>query len=84
MTSPQPLTKMQIKRLMERYDIQGELSGSGLKWEAELADDATAEAFQEKVLKVGGYRCGHGGWVLRPGYEADMKDYCDKSSTHHY
>ena len=79
-----PLTKMQIKRLMERHEIPGTISGGGLTWEVELPDEAAKEAFQEKVTKAGGYRCGHGGWVLRPGYQADDTDFNNPASRHHY
>ena len=84
MTQTQPLTKMQVKKLMAQHGIVGELSGAGKNWEVELPDDAAEQAFQEKVTKAGGYRCGWGGWVLRPGYQTDDLDYCNPASRHHY
>jgi hypothetical protein len=80
----QTTTKTQVKKLMAQHGITGELSGAGMNWEVEVADDKAARAFQKKVAKVGGYRCGHGGWVLRPGYATDGRDYCDKASRAHY
>lgn len=80
-----PLTKMQINRLMGRHSVPGTLSGSGLTWEVELPDDAAKAAFVKNVTKkVGGYRCGHGGWVLRAGYQADDIDFNNPASRHHY
>lgn len=78
------VTKIQVKKLMEANGIPGELSGSGRNWQVELPDDKTMRAFLRKVAKVGGFRCGHGGWVLRPGYTSDCLDYCNKASRHHY
>jgi len=36
------------------------------------------------VLGWGGFRCGHGGWVLSKGYRASTMDYCDMSNPIHY
>ena len=36
-----------------------------------------------KVLGWGGYRCGHGGWVIQKDSRS-MGDYMDKASRWHY
>ena len=84
MTTTAALTKMQVKKLMAENGIVGELTGAGKNWELELLNDAAKNKFQRKVCKVGGFRCGHGGWVLRPNYQTDGLDFNDKASRHHY
>ena len=49
----------------------------------ELADEETMNAFQEKVVKAGGYKTGYGAWVLRPGY-VSQGDWNDRTSRCHY
>lgn len=84
MTTNTSLTKMQVMKLMADNGIVGELTGAGKNWEVELLNDAAKNKFVRKVCKVGGFRCGHGGWVLRPNYRTDDLDYCNPASQHHY
>jgi hypothetical protein len=69
---------------MERHFIPGTLSGSGVNWEVEVPDEAAMKAFQKNVTRVGGYRCGWGAWVLRPGHQTDDIDFNNPASRHHY
>lgn len=81
------MKKMQIKKLVSH--IAGiELSGAGEQWNISTQNETQKKkvcaALRKEKVSVGGYRCGHGGWELKPGYQADSADYCDKSSRHHY
>lgn len=58
---------------MAAANIQGRVSGAGEGWEVEVADEATKELFQAKVCDVGGYKCGWGGWVLRPMKQGGLR-----------
>lgn len=77
------LTKRQVKKLMQQHGITGELTGRGLNWRVELADEKTMREFCKKVCDVGGTCNGHGAWALSPGYE-DKGDWNDRSSKWHY
>lgn len=80
------MTKRQLVALMRKHNIKGEVSGSGLRWEVEVPDERAKKAL-EKVMPdgvaLGGYRSGHGSWVLNPNYKS-MGDWNDPSSRHHY
>jgi hypothetical protein len=84
MTTNATLTKMQVKKLMADNGIVGELTGAGKNWGVELPNDAAKNKFFRKVCKVGGFRCGWGGWVLRPNYRTDGLDFNNPASRHHY
>lgn len=73
-----------LKVLLKRHGIPGEVSGRGDKWEVELPDEKAKRLF-DKVIGVpyGGYRSGFGSWVLSPDYQ-DKGDWNDSSSRHHY
>jgi len=60
-----------------------EAAGRGADWEVELPDEKQMRAFQRKVARVGGFRTGYGGWILRPGYKM-MGEWNDPSARHHY
>lgn len=84
-----PPTLRQVKALLKRTRIEGELSGRGRDWSVELPDRRTSDAFQKAYQKafgagVGGYRTGYGAWVMRPGYGADPHDFNNPASRHHY
>ena len=78
---------LQVKSLMQKYNVPGKVSGRGDNWEVELPDEKAKELFERTVGKVvgnvSGYRTGYGGWVLRPNYQ-DPGDWNDPSSRHHY
>jgi hypothetical protein len=76
-------SKMQVKKLMAKHGIQGELRGAGKAWEVELPDEAAKNKFQREVGPTGGYKTGYGGWVLKPGHK-DKGDWNDPSSRWHY
>lgn len=78
------MTKMQVAKKMQEASITGELSGRGQNWEVELPNEKAKRKFQKLVCNVGGFRCGYGGWVLRPGYTCDGLDYCNPASRLHY
>jgi hypothetical protein len=67
------LTKSQVAKLMKEHGIDGELSGSGSKWELEV-DEKNEKLFRRQVRKLmpgvalGGYKPGWGGWVFKPGH----------------
>jgi 4-aminobutyrate aminotransferase-like enzyme len=82
MTTGTP-TKRQVKQLMERHGIAGELSGQGTAWQVELPDERQRLKFRRYVGKFCGYMTGYGAYVLRPGY-VDKGDWNDRSSRHHY
>lgn len=50
-------------------------------------DSELSRTMMHRVAEIvgfrGGYSCGHGGWVLRKGYE-DKGDYNDRASAWHY
>ena len=81
------MKKMAVAKILS--EVSGvTVSGRGENWEVETTDDAQADLVLAKLrtadISVGGFRCGHGGWVLRPGYQACHADYCDPSSSIHY
>jgi hypothetical protein len=84
MANEKTLTKMQVKKLMAENGIVGELGGARKNWSVELPNDAAKNKFFRKVCKVGGFRCGWGGWVLRANYQTDGLDFKNKASSHHY
>lgn len=75
-------TKAQIRRAMDSAKISGELSGTGINWEVELADEKTMRSFCKKVIPVGGYRTGYGAWILSANYKS-QGDYNDRTSEWH-
>lgn len=77
------MTKIRIKRLMKEHGIQGELTGRGMNWEVEVANEREMRRFTRLVSRVGGYRTGYGSWVLRPG-TIEMGDWNDQTSRWHY
>lgn len=79
-----PITKRQVIARMRKHNIPGEVSGRGQAWQVELPDESAMDRFREHVASVGGYRCGWGGWVLRPGYQVDNVDFNNPASRHHY
>ncbi len=80
------MTLRQLKSLLRKHGIQGEVSGRGTDWEVEVPDEATMNAL-EKVMPhgvgLGGYRSGHGSWVLSQNHKPSG-DWNDPSSRHHY
>ena len=80
------LTKTRAANLMAKAGIVPvSLTGRGTDWEVELEDDKAYRKFRKHVAKLGGYKCGWGGWVLRPNYKSvDMGDWNDRSSRWHY
>jgi len=80
------LNKMQVKKLLEKHNIPGELSGSGTNWEIELPDEKTEKRFMKMYPgEIRGYKTGYGAWVMKPGKfrEPDV-DYGHPASPHHY
>ena len=81
------MTKTKLKNLLSHI-ANTVVYGRGKNWEIETG----SEAEYEKVAKVlmaegiafGGFKCGHGGWVLSPNYTFSAHDACDVSSPHHY
>jgi hypothetical protein len=78
------VTKRQVAAAMKAHGIQGELRGAGRAWEVELPTDEALASFEAHVGVYGGYRCGYGAWVVKPGYEADPYDFNNKASRAHY
>lgn len=63
------MTKTQLKKTFA--NIAGvEVNGRGKKWvietEDESAKDVVFKILRAMRVAVGGYQCGHGGWVLTP------------------
>lgn len=77
------LTKSKVEKLMRDNGVRGEVRGRGRDFEVELPNEHNKKKFGKHVAKLGGYKTGYGGWVLRPGYTASG-DWNDKSSRHHY
>jgi|APSaa5957512622_1039677.scaffolds.fasta_scaffold10276_2 hypothetical protein len=77
------LTLRQVKSLMRKHGIPGEVGGRGSNWEVEVPDEKAMRQFEKVVGPTGGYRSGHGSWVLSPGYKP-KGDWNDPSSAHHY
>lgn len=77
------ITKSKVVKLMNQHGIKGEVRGAGRNFEVELPNEFNKKKFGKHVAKLGGYKTGYGGWVLRPNYQP-MGDWNDKSSRHHY
>jgi hypothetical protein len=73
----------QVKLLMKKHSLPGKLSGSGTKWELEVADAKEKRQVAKILPNVGGYKTGWGGWVFKPGYDGGG-DFNDPSSKQHY
>jgi hypothetical protein len=78
------LNKTQVAKAMKAAGIEGELTGRGMAWEVELADEKTMRAFCKKVIPAGGFRTGYASWILRPGYTLDPFDYNSTAARCHY
>jgi hypothetical protein len=76
----------QMKALLLKLGIQGEVSGRGANWEVEVPDEKAKKKLEKALplgVGLGGYRTGYGGWVLSPSYKS-MGEFNDPSSRHHY
>lgn len=77
------MTRAKVRKAMEAAGIKGQVSGHGVNWEVELADEETKDRFTAEVAPAGGYRTGCGAWVLQADYQ-DRGDYNDRTSLWHY
>jgi hypothetical protein len=78
------MTATQVRNLMTKHNVAGEVTGAGRKWSVELANDAALRKFRKHVTKeVGGYKCGYGAWVMSPQHES-QGDWNDRAARFHY
>ena len=77
------LTLRQVKSLMQKHNLPGELSGRGANWELEVPNERAKKVVEKVIPGLGGYRSGHGSWVLSQTYQS-KGDWNDPSSRHHY
>ena len=84
-TTERKLTKAGISMkgvtIISTSEVEVAVIGRG----GEVSENATRRQVSKvgKALGYGGFRCGHGGWVLRKGYRS-QGDFNDKSSAWHY
>lgn len=87
------MTKRQIEKKLQAVNISLEYIEIN-RDEVEIyvpdtdgtCDMEATEKLQKQVsnlLDWGGFRCGHGGWVLRNNYQS-MGDWNDRTSQWHY
>lgn len=92
----QTISKTRVVRMLAKAanklkNVSFEVRGKGLDWSVECADRRSSllvkRALRQSGVRVGGFLCGHGGWmwdnVDRSSY-AYTCDYSDKASIHHY
>jgi len=78
------MTATQVRNLMAKHNVTGEITGAGRKWSVELDNDAALRKFRKHVAKeVGGYKTGYGAWVMSPQWEYPG-DWNDRCSRLHY
>lgn len=77
------LTASQVRRLLAAANIGLPVNGRGREWEIETKGDADKRKVC-RVIQIGGYRCGHGGWVLLPGYTVNPYAGMGKADPMHY
>lgn len=81
------MKKLQVAKIIA--DVKGvTIKGSGSDWSIETENESqktkVLRLLRAEGIPVGGFRCGHGGWVLTENYAADLKEFGDKSSSVHY
>ncbi len=77
------LTASQIRRLLAAANVAVTVTGKGREWEIETKDEKEANKVR-RVVRIGGYRCGWGGWVLQPGYAVSAYAGMGKADPMHY
>lgn len=79
-------TKRQVLAALKSAGISDKVAtvtGSGRSWEIETVNESGKRSVCKAIRGLGGFRCGHGGWVLRASYQGSG-DYSDPSSRWHY
>lgn len=83
-TQTAPKTKAQMLKALAAAGLTAhEITGRGDEMEVTLNNEEDMETFRQAIANWGGFRCGWGGWVLRPNYQTSG-DWNDVSSRCHY
>jgi|GEM_PF-2122945 len=67
------LTLRQVKALIKKHNLPGEVSGRGTDWEIEVANENQKRKVEKVIKGLGGFKTGYGGWGVAPGLQGQRR-----------